>query len=167
MNHWAYDSTRFDSLLQESETKVEWDTDQHGEDTKVMRKSDGRIGVSITPQSGVEALGELKIRFDDDYSESNYTPYGDVWVLSTAPSKPADGADWDPSKHGKGTKVMRKSDGRRGVSTMDCDSDGEIKIKFDDDGSLSHYVKTGGVWVLVNATLADLIAPLPRCSAPL
>ena len=33
-----------------------------------------------------------------------------------------------------GRMVMRKSDaGRIGVSTMDCDSDGEIKIKFNDD----------------------------------
>ena len=54
---------------------------------------------------------------------------------------------WDSSKHGKGTKVKRKSDRR--VSTMNRDSDGEIKIKFDDDGSESGYINTGNVWVLV------------------
>ena len=46
---------------------------------------------------------------------------------------------------GKGTKVMRKSDGRKGVSTRDRDSDGEIKIRFDDDGSESRYINTSNV----------------------
>ena len=49
---------------------------------------------------------------------------------------------------GKGTKVMRKSDGRKGVSTRDRDSDGEIKIRFDDDGSESGYINTSNVWAL-------------------
>ena len=58
-------------------------------------------------------------------------------------------ADWDSSKgHGRGTKVMRKSDGRGGVSTMDRDSDGEIRIRFDDDGSESSYINTRDVWAL-------------------
>ena len=59
---------------------------------------------------------------------------------------------WDTSKHGKGTKVKRKSDGRTGVSTRNRDSDGEIKIRFDDDGSESGYINTSNVWVLVTTT---------------
>jgi hypothetical protein len=32
---------------------------------------------------------------------------------------------------------------------MDRDSDGDIKMKFDDDGEVSSYIKTRDVWVLV------------------
>ena len=56
--------------------------------------------------------------------------------------------EWDNSKHGKGTKVRRKSDGRCGVSTRDCDGDGDIKIKFDDGGSESGWIKTRDVLVV-------------------
>ena len=47
-----------------------------------------------------------------------------------------------------GTKVERKSDGRTGVSTMNRDGDGEIKIKFDSDGSESGYINTSDVCML-------------------
>ena len=63
--------------------------------------------------------------------------------------------EWDSAKHGKGTKVMRKSDGRTGVSTMDRDSDGDIKMKFDDDGEISSYIKTRDVWVLPAAKMCQ------------
>jgi hypothetical protein len=59
--------------------------------------------------------------------------------------------EWDNSQHGKGTPVIRKSDGRTGVSTMNRDSDGEIKIKFDDNGQESGYIKTHDVWVLATS----------------
>ena len=55
--------------------------------------------------------------------------------------------DWDTGKHGKGTRVKRKEDGRIGVSNMNRDSDGDIKIKFG-DGSVSSYTKTRDVWAL-------------------
>ena len=61
----------------------------------------------------------------------------------------ADKVEWDDSKHGKGTKVVRKSDGRSGVSTRNHDSDGEIKIKFDDDGSESLSIQTNELCVAV------------------
>eukprot|EP01045_Picozoa_sp_COSAG04_P034289 COSAG04_NODE_7445_length_1127_cov_1.467899_1_plen_175_part_10 len=54
-------------------------------------------------------------------------------------------AQWDNSKHGTNTKVMRKSDKRCGVSIRDADSDGDIKIKFNDNGSVSGWVKTRDV----------------------
>eukprot|EP01045_Picozoa_sp_COSAG04_P011040 COSAG04_NODE_697_length_11055_cov_5.640471_8_plen_256_part_00 len=56
------------------------------------------------------------------------------------------------SEHGRGTRVALKSDGRSGVSTKNRDRDGEIKIKFDDDGSESSYISTSRVWVLAAAT---------------
>ena len=40
-------------------------------------------------------------------------------------------AQWDDSKHGKGTRVTRKSDRRRGASTMKQDRRGEIRIRWD------------------------------------
>eukprot|EP01045_Picozoa_sp_COSAG04_P034944 COSAG04_NODE_7863_length_1055_cov_1.338912_2_plen_67_part_00 len=55
--------------------------------------------------------------------------------------------EWDSRKHGKGTKVLRKSDGRAGVSIMDRTSNGKIVICFDDDGSHSRRIHTGDVWV--------------------
>ena len=55
-----------------------------------------------------------------------------------APSSGSTQIAWDISTHGKGTTVMRKSDGRSGVSTMDRDSDGDIKIRFDDDGKITN-----------------------------
>ncbi len=54
--------------------------------------------------------------------------------------------EWDVKKHGEGTEVILKSDGRRGVSTMDRDRDGGIKVRFEDDGSESGYIKTDDVW---------------------
>ena len=54
--------------------------------------------------------------------------------------------EWDDSKHGKGTKVVRKSDGRTGVSTMDHSEYGTIKIRFDDGGNQSDRIKTYNVW---------------------
>ena len=64
--------------------------------------------------------------------------------------------EWDSSQHGKGTPVMRKSDGRTGVSTMNRDSDGDIKIKFDDNGQESGYIKTRDVWVLASSGAASV-----------
>ena len=55
---------------------------------------------------------------------------------------------WEESKHGKGTKVVQKSDGRAGVSTTDRNIFGDIGIRFDDDGSESDYIHTHDVWVL-------------------
>ena len=63
--------------------------------------------------------------------------------------------EWDDDKHGEGTAVMLKSDKTRGVSTMDRDDDGEILVRFDDDGSESDYINTDNVWV-VDAKHADL-----------
>ena len=51
--------------------------------------------------------------------------------------------------------MIFKSDGRRGVSTRDRDGDGEIKVRFDDDGSESGYIRTDDVWA-VDAKHADL-----------
>ena len=42
--------------------------------------------------------------------------------------------------------MVRKSDGRAGVSTRDPDRDGEIKIRFDDDGGSGLVFKTD-VWI--------------------
>ena len=53
--------------------------------------------------------------------------------------------EWDNKQHGEGTVVMLKSDKRRGVSTTDRDGYGEIKVRFDDDGSESGVIKTDDV----------------------
>eukprot|EP01045_Picozoa_sp_COSAG04_P010975 COSAG04_NODE_691_length_11104_cov_6.949841_11_plen_272_part_00 len=54
---------------------------------------------------------------------------------------------WSSNSRGEGTKVMVKSDRRRGVSTMAADGDGDITIRFDDDGRESGYIKTRNVSV--------------------
>ena len=46
---------------------------------------------------------------------------------------------WRREEHGEGTKVMRRSDGRRGVSTMKAERHNYshcIKARWDDDGSV-------------------------------
>ena len=62
--------------------------------------------------------------------------------------RPSKLKEWDDSKHGKGTKVVRKSDGRAGDPTMGRDYYGQIAIRFDDDGSKSDFISTRDVWVL-------------------
>eukprot|EP01045_Picozoa_sp_COSAG04_P041080 COSAG04_NODE_12310_length_659_cov_0.501786_1_plen_170_part_10 len=44
--------------------------------------------------------------------------------------------EWDESKHGEGTEVVGKSDGRSGVVTEVAPNTIYIRIKFDDDGSV-------------------------------
>ena len=88
--------------------------------------------------------GSIKIRFDDDGSESRYIHTRDVWVLDPFATPVM---EWDDSKHGEGTKVVRKSDCRAGVSTTDRSKYGTIEIRFDDDGSESDWISTGDVWV--------------------
>eukprot|EP01045_Picozoa_sp_COSAG04_P005151 COSAG04_NODE_234_length_19155_cov_812.438707_7_plen_484_part_00 len=56
--------------------------------------------------------------------------------------------EWDDEKHSKGTAVMLKSDKRRGVSTKDRDDNGEIRVRFDDDGSEKGWIKTDDVWAV-------------------
>ena len=46
--------------------------------------------------------------------------------------------EWDAEKHGEGTEVILKRDGRRGVSTMSA-LFGGIQVRFDDDGSVSGW----------------------------
>jgi hypothetical protein len=81
--------------------------------------------------------------------------------VCTTDSKPASefapSVEWDNAKHGKGTAVMQKSDGRCGVSIMDIVNGDNIKIKYDDDGSVSDWIKTDKVqaiyWQALEAAL--------------
>ena len=68
----------------------------------------------------------IKVRWDDDGSESGGINPIEVWVAVAK-----------RGRHGAGTTVMRKSDGRRGVATTDHRDDNEITIRWDDDGSVS------------------------------
>jgi hypothetical protein len=81
--------------------------------------------------------------------------------VCTTDGKPASefapSVEWDNAKHGKGTAVMQKSDGRCGVSIMDIVDGDNIKIKYDDDGSVSDWIKTDKVqaiyWQALEAAL--------------
>ena len=82
---------------------------------------------------------------------------GERWLLG---DKTEPTSEWDRSKHGKGTAVVQRSDGRCGVSTQNEDT--YLRIRFDDDGSISDYVRTSDVWALDSAAfIAAAEGPLP------
>eukprot|EP01045_Picozoa_sp_COSAG04_P005153 COSAG04_NODE_234_length_19155_cov_812.438707_9_plen_109_part_00 len=60
--------------------------------------------------------------------------------------------EWDGRKHGNGTAVMQKNDGRRGVATYYDDMVDKINVRFDDDGSMDQ-IKPDDVLVVETCSL--------------
>ena len=130
-------TTFFELEQLEDETSTWWEPKTHdvwGWADEARQGSQGKPQLERLAEAvGYEVLAALKVRGAD--------------------GKPADelvtwDGEWDDSEHGEGTEVVRKGDGRRGVSTRAADSDGDIKIRFDDDGSESGYIKPRDAWVL-------------------
>ena len=133
------------------------------EGTKVRHKKEDRTGVI---SYGPDVVGDYKVKFDDNGEVSDHVQKDDLEPLlressiqcpapftaerlSSSGTIKCEGCKTRPApKPKKGTKVRHIEEGRNGVVCYGPDSDGDYKVKFDDDGEESGYVQRDGLKLL-------------------